>query len=280
MRSMAGRLAAIGIAAAMAAPAAGAELPMPPQLGSRAQADFESYRSALPGKAFVIGPGGAWGWQSDAASAEAAQASALATCNEHAPIACRPYARDGRLVFDAADWARAWRPYLGAGEAVHRPVGLMRGARFPSIEFKDGKGWPRTLADFRGKAVVLHFWGSWCGPCRHELPEIAAFARTLKGSDIAVVPLQVREDIAASRAWLKKQKIALPLYDSGMRSADDGDFRVTGGGRVPDRAVAPVFPSTVFLDRHGVIVFAHQGPIERWEDYRPQLTDLAQNSRR
>lgn len=257
-----------------------AELPMPPQLGSRAQADFESYRSAMPGKAFVVGPGGAWGWQSGALNAEVAQASALATCNEHALIPCRPYALDDRLVFDATDWAEAWRPYLSADEAAHRPVGLMRGARFPTIEFKDAKGNRLTLAKFRGKAVVLHFWGSWCGPCRHELPDMAAFVKTLDAKKIAVIPLQVREDIAASRAWLKKQMIDLTLYDSGMRSADDGDLRVVGGGRVPDRAVAPVFPSTVFLDRHGVIVFAHHGPIMRWADYRPQLVDLLQAQKR
>lgn len=109
---------------------------------------------------------------------------------------------------------------------------------------------------------------------------MAAFAKTLKAKDIAVIPLQVREGIAASRAWLRQQKIDLPLYDSGMRSADDGEFRVSGGGRLPDRAVAPVFPSTVFLDRHGLIVMSHHGPIERWEGCRPQLADLVKHSPR
>jgi thiol-disulfide isomerase/thioredoxin len=260
--------------ACVAATAAGAELPMPPQLGSGAQADFVAYRDALPAKAFAIGPGGAWGWQSGAANAEAALEAALVACNAQAALPCRPFALDDRLVFDTAGWARAWRPYATAAEAAQRPVGLMPGARFPPLEFVDGKGRKRGLADFRGRPVVLHFWASWCAPCRHELPDMAAFAKTLAGTGVVVLPLQVREDIATSRAWLRRQRIDLPLYDSGARSAEDGDLRVAGSGRLPDRAVAPVFPSTVFLDRYGVIVFAHHGPITRWEDYRPQLTDL------
>lgn len=276
-----GRFMALTLAGLMAVGGSSAdELPMPPQLGSRAQADFATYRSAMPGKAFVIGPGGAWGWQSGAINAEVAQAVALAACNEHSAIDCRPYALDDRLAFDALGWARAWRPYVTASEAAKRPVGLIRGARFPDLEVTDAAGKRRFLREFRGRAVVLHFWGSWCGPCRHELPEMAAFTGTLKTKDFVVLPLQVREDAAVSRAWLKKHQIELALYDSGMRSSNDGDFRLSDGGRVPDRAVAPVFPSTIILDRHGVIVFAHHGPIERWEDYRPQLLDLAQQSSR
>lgn len=257
-----------------------AEMAPPPQLGSRALADFDAYRSAVHGKAFVVGPGGAWGWQSGQASSEAALELALAACDRQAQIKCVAYAVDDRRVFDDDAWAKAWGPYLSRREAAVRPVGLMRGARFPDIEFVDGKGRKRSLADFRGRAVVLHFWGSWCAPCRHELPDMARFAKAMAGHEIAFLPLQVRESLADSQRWLAREQITLPVFDSGMRSADDGDLRVRGGARLPDRAVAPVFPSTVFLDRHGVIVFAHHGPIARWEDYRPQLLNLLAGQRK
>jgi hypothetical protein len=104
---------------------------------------------------------------------------------------------------------------------------------------------------------------------------MAEQARALAGKGVAFVPLQVREPFAVSRAWLAAQKIDLPLYDSGVTGSDDGAFRIEGGGTLPDRAVAPVFPSTVVLDKLGRVVFSHHGPIERWVEYGPFLRELA-----
>ena len=276
------QMAAVALATSMLGwgTAMAAEMAVPPQTGPAAQADFAKYLAAMPGKAFVVGPGGAWAWQSGQPSGEAALELALAACDQQAQIKCVPYAVDDRRVFDEGAWSKSWGPYLSRRDAAARPVGLMRGARFPDIEFADGKGRKRTLANFRGRAVVLHFWGSWCAPCRHELPDMAGFAKAMAGHEIAFLPLQVRESLADSQRWLAREQITLPVFDSGMRSTDDGDFRVRGGARLPDRAVAPVFPSTVFLDRHGVIVFAHHGPIARWEDYRPQLLNLLAGQRK
>lgn len=262
------------VALALCCAGAASALEPPPQGGAAAREDFAQYREAMPGKAFVIGPGGAWAWRSGLGSGEAALAEALAACRTESGRPCFPYAVDATAVFDARAWARAWRPYLSAAEARARPVGLMPGARFPDIEFADAQGRAMRLSQLRGKPVVLHFWGSWCAPCRHELPDMAAFARSLRARGVVFVPLQVRESFADARRWLAAQRVVLPLYDSGMRSGSTGDLRVAGGGQLPDRAVAPVFPSSVFLDRHGVIVLNHYGPIERWADYRPQLEDL------
>ena len=50
-------------------------------------------------------------------------------------------------------------------------------------------------------------------------------------------------------------------------------MRVAGGGQLPDRAVAPVLPSSAVRDRHGAIVLKHCGPIERRVDCRTQIED-------
>ena len=141
--------------------------------------------------------------------------------------------------------------------------------------FASSDGQPKRLSAWRGKVVVLHFWGSWCGPCRHELPDMAAQAKALAASGVVFIPLQVREPFADAKRWIEKQGIALTLYDSGIKSGEDGAFRIEGGGRLPDRAVAPVFPSSVVLDKAGRVVFAHSGPIERWAEYAPLLRELA-----
>lgn len=250
-------------------------LPEPPQLSAAGRAEFGAFLAAPSSKAFAIAPGGAWGWSSGEASPAGALDQALARCRQYTDQTCVPYAADGQRVFDDARWVRSWRPYSTAASAAQAGEGLLRGARFPEIEFVAPDGRPMRLSDFRGEVVVLHFWASWCAPCRRELPDLAAVARQLRGRRVRFVPLQVREPIDASRRWLQAQQLDLPLYDSGMKSIDDGVLRVKGGGQLPDRAVAKVFPSSVVLDRNGIVLLTHYGPIERWAEYAPLLRDAA-----
>jgi len=250
-------------------------LPLPPHLGAGGQKDFAAYLDAGGHKAFAIAPGGAWAWVSGEASADYAQSAAIDRCADLTEQRCVVYAVDGRRVLDETRWSGLWRlPELTSAEKGRGNVGLRRGAVFPELSFASADGRPRRLSEWRGQVVVLHFWGSWCGPCRRELPDMAKEARALSGQRVAFIPLQVRESFAVAARWLKTEKITLPLYDSGMRGLDDGLFRIVGGGTLPDRSVAPVFPSTVVLDRNGRVVFTHQGPIEHWAEYVPFLLDL------
>jgi thiol-disulfide isomerase/thioredoxin len=266
-------LAALLLATGLAAPAYSQDLPLPPQLGPAGREDFAAYQLAERHKAFAIAPGGSWAWVAEQANAEQAQGLALARCAQHTEQTCLIYALDQRRVFDPKRWAGLWR--LPAAGPAGGATGLGRGALFPDLAFATADGRPKRLAEWRGKVVVLHFWGSWCGPCRHELPALAAQAKALAGKGVSFIPLQVREPFAASRHWIEQQGIALTLYDSGIKNGDDGALSIVGGGRLPDRAVAPVFPSTVVLDRSGRVVFSHHGPIEPWGDYAPLLRELA-----
>ncbi|RUY28052.1 TlpA family protein disulfide reductase [Mesorhizobium sp. M7A.F.Ca.US.001.04.1.1] len=61
----------------------------------------------------------------------------------------------------------------------------------PEISFEDAGGQPRTLADFRGKVVLLNIWATWCAPCRKEMPTLDRLQAKLGGPDFEVVALSI-----------------------------------------------------------------------------------------
>jgi len=250
-----------------------------PHVPEGGREDFHQFAASPMHRAFAIAPGGGWGWTSGKVNEEEASAAALDACQGQQPQACALYAVDDRVVFDAKAWARLWGPYTTAAQAERQPVGTRRGERFPNLAFRDADGRRRTVTDLRGKVSVVHFWGSWCGPCRREMPEIERLRASLAAfKDIGFTLLQVRETIDVSTKWAAAQKIGLPLCDSGSAGESDPNLLLAGGAKVGDREIAKVFPTTYVLDKHGLVLFSHVGPVRDWSQYREFLIDAAKRS--
>ncbi len=252
-----------------------------PHLNNKGQQDFAQYQEAGQHKAFAIAPGGSWAWVQGASNATAAQQAAITQCQQYAKRKCIPYDVDGRIQFDKRDWAKQWRPYTVQHELLDTPIGIKPGQRFPDLSFQDRQQQPHTVSALGGKVVLVHFWASWCPPCMQEFPLIKALHRSIAGrQDVALVMLQAREPMTDSLAWADKNGfVDLPLYDSG---ADDTrtHFNLADGSQLPDRYVAPLFPTTYILDRHGVVLFHHRGPLPDWLEYLPLIDDAAAHSGR
>ena len=60
-----------------------------------------------------------------------------------------------------------------------------------AVEFADAQGRSRSLADFKGKVVLLNLWATWCVPCRQEMPTLDRLQGTLGGAEFEVVPLSI-----------------------------------------------------------------------------------------
>ena len=57
--------------------------------------------------------------------------------------------------------------------------------RVPDLSFKDAEGHEKTLADWRGRTVLLNLWATWCVPCRKEMPALDALAGRPRRSGVS-----------------------------------------------------------------------------------------------
>lgn len=136
----------------------------------------------------------------------------------------------------------------------------------PSLQFIDERGKKRDLAEFKGKVTALHFWATWCFPCRAELPTISALRRDLAGEDFVLLPISVdRGGTEVVAAYLNENGVTdLPPYvDEKMTMARA--LRVNG------------IPYTIFLDREGR-EFARVLGDRDWSD--PEVKDLVRKMTR
>jgi thiol-disulfide isomerase/thioredoxin len=252
---------------------------LPPQLDADGQAEYRGFLEAPAHRAFAVAPGGAFGWSAEKGAATEAEAEALARCQANTRQKCVPYAVDNQTVFDAKSWSKLWGPYATAEQAKRAPVGREVGQRFPDLAFAAPGGAKRNVNGLRGKVTILHFWGSWCGPCRREMPDLQKLHERIRSrSDVALVLLQTRERFEVSQRWAKGQNIKLPLFDSGSTGESDDHFQVAGGTKIRDREIAARFPTTYVLDKHGVVVFANVGPVHDWRQYEAFILDAAARS--
>ena len=85
----------------------------------------------------------------------------------------------------------------------------------PALSLKDLSGRTHTLADHRGKALLINFWATWCEPCRQEMPSMQRLRDRL-GKRFAVLAVNVDEPDARVREFIRETRLDLPvLMDPG-----------------------------------------------------------------
>lgn len=133
--------------------------------------------------------------------------------------------------------------------------GTGEGRGYATLAFKDAGGKAMSIADFKGTALLVNFWASWCVPCREEMPALDALAVKYNSDTFKVLPINLdigQNGLGKAQAFLDENNFAdLPLYADNTFAAFE---------RLKQQAVAVGLPATLVLDKNGCELGVLQGP--------------------
>jgi thiol-disulfide isomerase/thioredoxin len=121
-----------------------------------------------------------------------------------------------RVTVTVADAARGEMtlPEISAAVAPVPAVGDV-----PALTFQRADGGDGTLKDYRGRYTLVHFWASWCGSCKQQLPALRRLQKQYAARGLATLSLSLDHDAAAWRAALKR--LDLPWTQGRLAAASD-----------------------------------------------------------
>ncbi len=116
----------------------------------------------------------------------------------------------------------------------------------PDFTLKTLEGNNLRLEEYRGQVVLINFWASWCGPCRQEMPLLDRLHHRYEDTGFTVLGVNVEGDLEPAQEIVDQTKVTFPvLIDQDQRVSELYDLEA--------------MPSTVVVDRDGVIRYIHLG---------------------
>jgi thiol-disulfide isomerase/thioredoxin len=116
----------------------------------------------------------------------------------------------------------------------------------PDLILNDINGETYDISKHRGKWIFMHFWASWCGPCRREMPTIQAISSEFKDSGLSIVLVNTSEDEDT-------------VFDFLGTVAPDMNTLLDSDGTVTERWQPRGLPSTWFVDPEGKLRYIALG---------------------
>jgi cytochrome c biogenesis protein CcmG/thiol:disulfide interchange protein DsbE len=149
-------------------------------------------------------------------------------------------------------------PASAGGAATSQPVSPLQGKPAPNFTLEDLSGKKVSLANYKGKAVLINFWATWCGPCKLETPWLVELRNKYASQGFEVLGVDSEGDAAkpGSSTWDKdktevtkfitQQKVPYPVLLNG-------DSLATPYGGLDD------LPESFYINKKGVVVIAQVG---------------------
>jgi len=136
-----------------------------------------------------------------------------------------------------------------AASACGRDAGI--GQKLKPFELRTPDGKTITSDSLRGRVTLVNFWGTWCEPCRSELPEFDRLLRKFAKGGAVLLAIATDEDARAVEQFVGKNGIQATV--------------VVGGEDYAGSYEAQKFPFSFVVDRQGIIRASYDG-------YRPQCS--------
>lgn len=115
------------------------------------------------------------------------------------------------------------------------------------------EGRPVRLSDYRGKPVWLNFWGSWCPPCRAEMPELQAAYEQLRPKGLEILAISLNEPAADAAAFAELNGATYMILSDPRREYTGASYPIFN------------FPTHILVDAEGVIRDIVLAPIDEAE---------------
>ena len=125
----------------------------------------------------------------------------------------------------------------------YQRIELKIGAELPDYAFTDFDGKARKLADFRGKYLLLDFWGTWCGPCVAEIPHLKEAYEKYRSRGFEILGMDQDESVDKVKKFLVDKGVTwTQATTDSIKELLEKRFRITA------------YPTTVLLDPNGKII--------------------------
>jgi thiol-disulfide isomerase/thioredoxin len=121
-----------------------------------------------------------------------------------------------------------------------------------AASFPDAQNKPQSLAQWRGKVLVVNFWASWCSPCREEMPALDALQEKYAPKDVQFIGISA-EDVSKLIQFSTEVKVGYPLL------AGDIDAMSLAESMGNDKSIVPY---TVVVDKKGKIAGIWFGTVD------------------
>jgi peroxiredoxin len=120
----------------------------------------------------------------------------------------------------------------------------------PDFTLTDLDGNEVSLSSYRGKAVFLNFWATWCPPCRFEMPEMEGLYQEYKNKDVVIIGVDLMEYASSVSSFVEENGYSwtFVIDSTGEVTAD---YAVTG------------IPASFFIDKKGIIRALQVGAMSR-----------------